>query len=168
MAISPVDLCDIEAIKQLKACYFRLLDTKQWGNWRALFTDDARFEGTAQHYSGPDEFVTGTSRRLEPARTIHHGHMPEIRLLAPGRARGIWAMSDWVEFPAPQPDGPTAGQHGFVGYGHYQEEYRKQNGLWKIAFLRLTRLRLDPLPGPGTLHDLPKGRLWSRPDDWLG
>ena len=30
---------DIEAIKQLKARYFRLMDTKDWAGFRAVFTD---------------------------------------------------------------------------------------------------------------------------------
>jgi hypothetical protein len=33
-------LWDIEQIKQLKARYFRLMDTKDWVAWRDLFTDD--------------------------------------------------------------------------------------------------------------------------------
>jgi SnoaL-like domain len=167
MPITPADLCNIEEIKQLKASYFRYLDTKQWGKWRGIFTDDARFEGTAKLYDSVDEFITATSKRLQPAKTIHQGHMPEIRLLAPSRARGIWAMFDWVEFPEPDRGGPFAGERGFVGYGHYQEEYRQENGVWKIAFLRLTRIRLDPLFGKAPWYDLPPGRLWSRADDWL-
>ena len=31
---------DIEAIKQLKARYFRTLDQKDWAGYRAVFTDD--------------------------------------------------------------------------------------------------------------------------------
>ena len=33
-------LWDIEQIKQLKARYFRLMDTKDWAAWKDLFTDD--------------------------------------------------------------------------------------------------------------------------------
>ena len=33
-------LLEIEAIKQLKARYCRLLDTKDWQGWRDLFSDD--------------------------------------------------------------------------------------------------------------------------------
>ena len=33
-------IADIEEIKQLKARYFRLMDTKQWDEWADLFTDD--------------------------------------------------------------------------------------------------------------------------------
>ena len=31
---------ETKAIETLKAKYFRLLDTKDWDGWRALFTDD--------------------------------------------------------------------------------------------------------------------------------
>jgi hypothetical protein len=167
MTITPSELCDIEEIKQLKASYFRLLDTKQWDKLRGVFTDDAVFEGTNRHFSGPDDFIAGNSQRLGPAKTVHQGHMPEIRILGPGKARGIWSMHDWVEFPAPATEGPHTGERGFIGFGHYQEEYRKVGGAWKIALLRLTRLRLDPLFGKGVAYDLPAGRLWSRADDWL-
>lgn len=40
MADAATTLLEIEAIKQLKARYCRFLDTKQWDDWRALFTDD--------------------------------------------------------------------------------------------------------------------------------
>ena len=34
-------LCDIEAIKQLKARYFRLMDQKRWDDWALVFAKDA-------------------------------------------------------------------------------------------------------------------------------
>ena len=37
-------LTDIEAIKQLKARYFRLMDTKRWEEWGDVFTKDARLQ----------------------------------------------------------------------------------------------------------------------------
>ena len=37
---------DIEAIKQLKADYFRLLDSKQWRAWGELFTEDALLDSS--------------------------------------------------------------------------------------------------------------------------
>jgi hypothetical protein len=62
--------------------------------------------------------------------------MPEIELLSPTEARGIWAMFDYVEFKP---------LRGIRGYGHYHEEYRKSGGKWHISMLKLTRLRVDPL-----------------------
>jgi hypothetical protein len=73
--------------------------------------------------------------------------MPEILLTSKDTAKGIWAMFDWVEFSMAITSGRGKGYRGFVGYGHYEEEYRKEAGVWKISFLRLTRLRINPVVG---------------------
>src|SRR5262245_49360614 len=80
-------LLDLEAIKQLKARYFRLMDCKQWGEMRGLFTDDATIEA-AVRFGGPDDFIARVSATLDPCRTVHHGHMPEIVFTGPDSARG--------------------------------------------------------------------------------
>jgi hypothetical protein len=131
---------DLESIRQLKARYFRTIDTKQWRELRSLFTDDARFETGRGAFSDPEVFVGSLAVLLADARTVHQGSLPEI--VAHGRdgARGIWGMFDVVEWP----DGD---ERSFIGYGHYEEEYRKNDDGWKIAFLRLTRLRVDLLRG---------------------
>lgn len=36
-----MNAADIEAIKRLKARYFRLMDTKQWGDFATMFAEDA-------------------------------------------------------------------------------------------------------------------------------
>jgi len=170
VSLTPADLCEIEEIKQLKARYFRYLDTKQWDRLREVFLPDAIFEGTHRPLHGADEFVAANRSRFANAKTVHHGHMPEIRLLGPGLARGIWAMFDWVEFDAAAVDGADAevrDYSGYSGYGHYEEEYRKLQGEWRISRLRLKRLRVESLPGPVKWHDLPAGRLQSGPGDWL-
>jgi hypothetical protein len=135
------DLADIEAIKQLKARYFRLLDTKRWQEWGEVFTEDAHLD-TSQ--DAPQAVATGraaivalVSGAVGQAVTVHHGHMPEIEITAPGRARGIWAMEDYLEFPG---DPPALTLHG---RGHYFEEYEKgSDGVWRIRSLRLVRLWL--------------------------
>jgi hypothetical protein len=167
MAIAPSDLCDIEEIKQLKARYFRYVDTKQWEKLRTVFTDDVRFEGITPHDPGPDAFIATQSARLAEAKSIHQGHMPEIRIVRPDYARGTWSMFDWVEFPEPATEGPRAGQRGAVGYGYYQEQYRKVDGTWKISFMRLTRQRVEPLFGRGVTYELEPGRIATGGADWL-
>jgi hypothetical protein len=138
-------LAEIEAIKQLKARYFRLMDTKDWEGFARVFatdvevdvSEDASVEGKG--LSGREAVVGFIRRAVGEARTIHHGHMPEIELLARDRARGVWAMFDWVEFSTPK------GARGIRGYGHYHETYEKREGAWVITTLRLTRLRVDPI-----------------------
>ena len=134
--MTAAELAEIESIKRLKARYFRLLDTKQWDAWREVFSDD--FVGEVHgphpviHFDSADEMVALNRRMLAEVPTVHHGHMPEIHLTGPDTATGIWAMMDLVTLGA-----------GFVGYGHYHEEYRKREGEWRISKMTLTRLHVD-------------------------
>lgn len=157
---------DIIQIHALKAAYCRFVDTKQWPQLQALFTADVVFEGFGSAPSGAslEIFIAGISRRFANAVTVHHCHMPEIAFLGPDRARAIWAMMDLVDLgvggsPIEAPD-----HRGYIGHGHYEDEYRYENGTWKFAFKRLTRLRLDPLPA-----DYPEARtdLRAADPDWL-
>jgi SnoaL-like domain len=163
---APVSVAeDIEAIKQLKARYFRLMDTKQWDRWREAFTDDCRYDGTSRPYSGPDEFCAGTSQRLADATTVHQGHMPEIVLTGPDTAEGIWAMFDRVEFPEARDTGHGVSR-GFTGFGHYEEKYRRDDGVWRISFLRLTRLWFTQITGDAS-PPVRTDYISSRHRDWL-
>jgi hypothetical protein len=137
-------LTDIHEIKELKARYFRSLDQKRWDDFGAVFARDAQLdvpEGR-MHVEGREAIVAAVSGSLVGARTVHHGHMPEIEITGPDTARGIWAMFDFVEF-----EGPEGEPVGIKGFGHYTEEYVREDGAWRIATLALSRLRVDPLAG---------------------
>jgi SnoaL-like domain len=136
-------LIDIEAIKQLKARYFRFMDAKRWADWAMVFAVDAVMDVPEADMvtHGRAEIVRNVSTVLEGARTAHHGHMPEIEITGPDTARGIWAMFDLVEWPAKE-DGTRV---GITGIGHYFDEYVREDGEWRIARSRLERLRVDPL-----------------------
>src|ERR1700678_1057947 len=87
-------LLAIEEIKQLKARYFRLVDTKQWTQWGRLFTVDVVVDFSDDNRGQPpirgrDELRTTVERLLGPCLSLHHGHTPEIEILSPTRARGI-------------------------------------------------------------------------------
>ena len=141
-------LSDMEAIKQLKARYCRFLDTKQWDAFLDLFAEDARFDGFASAPSGSNAatFVKGVSARLKDAITKHHCHTPDIVFLSETTARAIWAMEDYLEWPEPIGNADAPNSRGMCGFGHYEEEYRKIGGVWKMAYLRLVRARMIPLP----------------------
>lgn len=132
-------LTEIEAIKVLKARYFRALDTKQWQAWGDCFTEgiQARFDGAdgSFDFSSREELVTTNSSLLASVVTVHQGHTPEIELTSPTTARGIWSMYDRVELPGA----------AFEGWGHYHEDYVKSAGGWKISRIHLTRLKISPL-----------------------
>ncbi len=129
-------LSDIEAIKQLKARYFRYMDLHWWPELRGLFTDDAVFElgEITPSPSSPDEFLA-LAQHLGDMMSVHHGHMPEIEIVDATTAHGIWSMFDLVE------PSSTSGFPVLTGFGHYTEDYRRVDGEWRIASLRLTRLK---------------------------
>ena len=137
---------DVEAIKVLKAQYFRYMDTKAWDSWRKLFIEDLKVivdtgvmtigEAPISHsVEGADAFVASTRAKIHECITVHHGHMPEIQLTSTSRASGIWAMEDILQWPD---------QSSFRGFGHYSETYHKgPDGAWRIATLHLTRLKME-------------------------
>jgi hypothetical protein len=145
--LNPGQLVDLYEIQKLKARYFRLMDTKQWEAWRDLFTDDMELylenssvpESEVPTLVGGDAFVAYLAASHPDKLTVHHGHMPEIEFVDADTATGIWAMFDWVDDP---------GRHGaWQGYGHYHERYvRCPDGRWRIASVRLTRLRVNSVP----------------------
>ncbi|MBX9606608.1 MAG: nuclear transport factor 2 family protein [Gammaproteobacteria bacterium] len=136
------NLEEIEQIKQLKARYFRLMDTRQWDAWRSCFSADivASYDGPPRldmtaptdpiTCHGVDALVAGVSGLFVTARSIHQGYMPEIELTSPITAKGIWSMWDFIRSP----------KGTFQGWGHYHEDYVKEDGVWKIKRIKLTRL----------------------------
>ncbi len=136
-------LAEIEEIKQLKARYCRLLDTKQWDAWRDVFVDD--FTGIyelppnpASEFSSADAIVETNKVILRDAETTHQVFSPEIEIGDGGSAGGVWAMFDFVRLPA----------FAFKGYGHYHDRYLKcTDGQWRIVSTHLTRLQVERFSG---------------------
>ncbi|KUI45523.1 DUF4440 domain-containing protein [Mycobacterium sp. GA-1199] len=144
--MTEVDLVEIEEIKQLKARYCRLLDTKDWAAWRTLFADDFLSDTSpagGKVIRGADEFVAFTRKSLRGQATVHQVHAPEIELTSPTTARGVWALEDVVRF------GPGV---NLRGYGHYHETYEKFDGHWRFTSSTLTRLREDVFNGLFAVH----------------
>ena len=135
---------DLEAIRQLKSRYFRLMDTQQWDAWRDCFTEDisAFYEGAPRANSslptdigceGREALVDGVRSLMTGAVSMHQGFMPEITLTSATTAKAVWAMFDYVRLPT----------CAFKGWGHYHEDYVKVNGEWKLKKIHLTRLHTE-------------------------
>ena len=121
---------DIEAIRRLKARYFRTMDTKDWDGMREVFTDDVVMDTTDSGgtvVTGADEFIAFLRETLDGTVTVHQGHMPEIDLTSEATATGIWALNGMR----------------LDGYGHYHETYEKRGDGWRIKSSKLTRLHAD-------------------------
>ncbi|MEZ5139296.1 MAG: nuclear transport factor 2 family protein [Acidimicrobiales bacterium] len=139
--MDPQQLVVVHEIEQLKARYFRLLDTKAWDEWGEVFTVDARMEIPESDtvLDGRTEIVARVSSIIGPASTVHHGHTPRDRGARSRRRAGIWAMAD----PVMRTSAGRRAPGGSQGYGHYHETYRREGGAWRIATTRLERLRKD-------------------------
>ena len=140
-------LAAIEEIKQLKARYFRSMDTKNWAGLESVFSDTAELDmrgEAADKSKAADALIIGNANIMPFIRnavleltTVHHGHMPEIEIISSTSAKGIWAMEDVLRWPA------GAAVKTLHGYGHYHETYRKTEEGWRIQSSRLSRLRVD-------------------------
>jgi hypothetical protein len=142
--VNPIDkLLAIEEIKQLKARYFRFVDTKDWTGFAGLFAENAVFDLSDDLPGcvlvGPAKIVELSARGLEYAVTTHFGHCPEITVTSQNSANGIWAMEDRIRWTE-ESSSPIKSLHGF---GHYLETYECIEGCWRIKTLKLRRLRVD-------------------------
>ncbi|MFC1999780.1 nuclear transport factor 2 family protein [Chloroflexota bacterium] len=124
------ELQDIEAIKKLKARYWRCIDKKLWGEMEEIFTEDATLDYADQHLEGGKAIVQAIKKALEDVATAHGGHSPEIEVTSDFTARGIWALQDYLVWEPGRK---------MVGFGHYEDEYVKVQGRWKKKSVRLTR-----------------------------
>ncbi|WP_231610276.1 nuclear transport factor 2 family protein [Rhodococcus sp. CX] len=128
----------IEEIKQIKARYCRFVDTKDWVGFAGLFTEDLVID-FGESTSSPrsrDEFVAAAARHFEKNLSIHQVHLGEVEIIDNTHARAVWPMYDLVE--------KTSDDSEYVshtGWGHYTEEYRKENGHWRCSRTQLTRLK---------------------------
>jgi hypothetical protein len=145
----------VEDIKQLKARYFRDVDTKCWEDLSEVFTADAVFDLRAVNsipdprtgelkppLGGADLVYTGRAQIVSMIRdvigsmiTIHHGYPPEIDIVSTDSARGIWPMEDILR--------DAAGGLALHGFGHYRETYQRELGIWRIKTSMLTRLHVS-------------------------
>ena len=120
---------DLEAIRQLKYRYFRCLDLKRWDELGACFTADATVSYGAGRYqfAGRDAILHFLRDSLSVERGtvgLHHGHHPEIELTGPTTARGSWALHNYLL--------NEHQQRGVRMACFYDDEYVKQEGVWRI------------------------------------
>jgi hypothetical protein len=145
--VDPIqELVAVEEIKRLKARYCRHLDDESWDGFGSVFWADATFETEGMRFDDAETFVAGIVRHhaVAKVRTVHRCCMPEIELRSSHEATGIWAMHDYVD----RVWADDGRREAFHGWGHYHEAYRREGegAPWRIASMRLTRLRIDPVP----------------------
>jgi SnoaL-like protein len=124
-----VQLEDIEAIKRLKYRYCRCIDTANIKELAELFTEDAsvRYVGGSYLFEaqGRDKIIEAIGYAFHAeAIAFHHVNHPEIDLVSPTEATGVWYLKDWF----------LDLRHKIItdGSSLYRDTYVKQNGKWLI------------------------------------
>ena len=122
---------DTLAITELKHRYFRYLDTQQWDELRACFTDDVEtaYEDGHYRFEGVDEAMRFLSESLSGLRAqgrigLHLGHHPEIEISGDDTARGRWTLH---AASLDESRGRVSRLQAF-----YEDEYARVEGEWRI------------------------------------
>jgi len=122
-------LLEIEKIKQLKARYFRALDTNDWDVFAATLSENC--EGSYSDgdlcFDGREAIVSFMRENLsgENILTLHNGHHPEIEIINESSATGVWYLEDIVL--------ALESSTRIYGGGIYADEYQKVDDRWLIS-----------------------------------
>jgi hypothetical protein len=140
--MTPDDLVEIELIKRLKYRYLRCLDQKLWDVMEGCFTPDAtaRYGGGLYEFDGRDaimEFLR-TSMGATTMLSSHRCHHPEIDLVDPTAATGVWALEDVVIL--------TDLGINVQGAAFYTDRYVKVGDTWLIEHTGYQRTYEELMP----------------------
>ena len=120
---------DADAIRALKSRYFFSCDRKDPKAVRACFVDGKMVidYGAVGSFDNADAMVKiFTDVGCHPHMVeMHHGANPQIEVLDETHAKGKWSLHYFLINTQTK----TLTQLG----GEYEDEYLKQNGVWKIA-----------------------------------
>lgn len=148
----------IEAIRQLKYRYFRLLDSKRWDELGACFTDDATaaYDGGKYSFTGRAAILEFLSTALgsHDILSLHQGHHPEIELIDAAHAQGTWYLEDYLIFR-------DSGMR-LRGAAFYDDRYVLGDGSWRIAHTGYVRTFEEVQPAGGAWQ-LTRGGAHLRP-----
>ena len=136
----------IEAIKQLKARYCRVIDTADWKLLASCYTPDtvidiSREEALAtfrEPIRGIGPVVEAMRTALGDGKSLHVTFLPDIELQSEDRATGIWGLEYYTWQP---PGSPIPILHGFA-YSH--DEYHRLGGRWLVHKVRVDLLWSEP------------------------
>jgi hypothetical protein len=145
-------IADVNAIKNLQRAYGYYVDEGQWDEVAALFANDASIEiGLDGVYQGRQRIreylaaLGGGRNGLAPGQLNEHLQlMPVVTLGSDGRsAKGTWRAVILAG---------QLGKEAVWGEGPYENEYIKEDGVWKIRRLHWFQTLLVPYEGGWSKH----------------
>jgi hypothetical protein len=121
---------DLEAIKSTKHAYFRCMTLGLREELRELMTEDVKtsYSDGAYVFDNREKllkFLIDSNSQATSTIAYWMAAMPEINLTSESTATGIWGMYHHY----------LRTDQRFVNeiFVYYSDEYRKENGRWKIA-----------------------------------
>jgi hypothetical protein len=145
-------LAAIEEIKQLKAKYWRGVDSSDGALVRSILAENCELDyigcctdpvSGQDHMPAMNVVLKGRDSWIADAFktagivTVHQGYQNEITVTGPDTATGIWAFADRFFLP------PGGAFTRLTGYGHYHDAYRLTTEGWKLQKTRITRLWVE-------------------------
>jgi ketosteroid isomerase-like protein len=123
-----------------KSRHIRLLDTGELDAYAEMLTDDYELDISAVAplpvVKGRDAAMRVVRQMMTTVKVVHHVHMPSIEIDG-DVAHATWPMQD---ITVSGPDQPR-----LLGYGYHHDRWVRQDGGWKCAASRLSRLHSEPL-----------------------
>lgn len=141
-------------IENLQGIFGFYIDKNQWQQAADLFTEDATFEwGGSGVYAGKAR-ILDYLRSLGaegPQEGVLNDHM-QLQPIVTVSADGKTAKARWQEFSQEA----VHGQNHFWGTGVYENEYRFEDGVWKISKLHLYSTMKTPYEDGWGVTALPR------------
>ena len=156
-----LDLEAIERIKQLKARYFRYLDTRDLEGLRSVFCEDGTVDFQSPTYQiqlagwpALENFFAQAFN--EHQYGMHSAHHPEITVDG-DQATGLWYLHDLFVH--------ESAKVLLQGSALYEDRYVRQGGEWLIQHSQYARLleMSAPLPPDWQVTCRPIGVVTPRP-----
>ena len=137
-----MDLSAVEEVKRLRARYCRAMDQKDWLTLATLYSPDTVLDlrgetvlaGSAEPVRGADAVVAYIRESLGEGICVHISFAPDITLIGPNEARGVWGL----EYKVWQPPGSAIPP--LHGYAYSYDDYVRIDGVWKMRAVRLKML----------------------------
>ena len=126
---------DIEAIKKLKAKYFRCVDKKLWDEMEEVWVEDAvaDYGMGIELLQGRKAIIDFLKKNLDRDSmiSVHQGHNPEIEITSEITAKGVWVLNDRLIIQTIAT---------LNGWRYYEDEYVKVSGGWKKKSTKITNI----------------------------